>query len=144
MRILLTRPRAQAEEMAPELRAMGHQVIISPLLERQNLKIPDNLESAGALVFTSLNGVGAMAGRIPEALLSRPVFAVGARTAAAAEEAGFQRLVVGPGTANDLLPLIVGFAGEIDGPIIHVSGEDVRTDVAALLKAENQRAEWNG
>lgn len=140
MRLLLTRPRDQAEEMASELKSLGHEVIVSPLLERQILEISGDLHEAGALVFTSLNGVAAVEGRIPEALHAVPVFAIGQRTAAAAEEAGFDNLIVGPGRARGLLPLIVGFKGEIAGPIVHISGQDVRTDMAALLNAAGRSA----
>lgn len=141
MRLLLTRPRDQAEEMAAELKSLGHEVIVSPLLERQILEISYDLHGAGALVFTSLNGVAAVDGRIPEALLAVPVFAVGERTAAAAEGAGFDNLIVGPGQARGLLPLIIGFKGKIAGPIVHISGEDLRTDMAALLNAAGRPAE---
>ncbi len=141
MRILITRPRDQAEEMAAELESLGHEVIVSPLLERQILEISDNLHGAGALVFTSLNGVAALKGRIPEALYAVPVFAIGERTAAAAEEAGFKNLIVGPGQARGLLPLIIGFKGKIAGSIVHISGQHVRTDMAALLNAAGRPAE---
>ncbi len=141
MRVLLTRPRDQADEMAAELKSLGHEVIVSPLLERQILEISDGLHGVGALVFTSLNGVAAVEGRIPEELLGVPVFAIGERTAAAAAEAGFKNLIVGPGQASGLLPLIIGFKGEIAGPIVHISGEDVRTDMAALLNAAGRSAE---
>ena len=140
MHILLTRPRDQAEEMAAELKSLGHEIIVSPLLKRQILEISADLHGAGALVFTSLNGVAAVDGRIPEELLTVPVFAIGERTAAAAEEAGFKNLIVGPGRARGLLPLIIGFEGEIAGPIVHVSGQDVRTDMAALLNAAGRSA----
>jgi uroporphyrinogen-III synthase len=141
MRVLLTRAREQAEEMASELRARGHQVIVSPLWERQFVEIPGGLGGIGALVFTSMNGASAMAKRIPEELLSVPVFTVGGRTAEAARRVGFNELIVGPGQARELVPLITGFEGKIDGRIVHISGEDVRTDVAALLRAEGLAAE---
>lgn len=141
MRVLLTRPRDQAEEMAAELKSLGHEVIVSPLLERQMLEISNDFNGVGALVFTSLNGVAAVEGRIPEELLAVPVFVVSERTAAAAEEAGFKNLIVGPGRARGLLPLIIGFKGEIAGPIVHISGEDVRTDMAPLLNAAGRSAE---
>ena len=141
MRVLLTRPHDQAEEMAAELNSLGHEVIVSPLLERQILAISDDLHGVGALIFTSLNGVAAVEGRIPEELLVVPVFVIGERTAAAAEEAGFKNLIVGPGQARGLLPLIIDFEGEIAGPIVHISGADVRTDMAALLNAAGRSAE---
>ena len=141
MRVLLTRPREQAEEMAQELRAMGHEVIVSPLSKRQVIEVPGELDGIGALVFTSVNGVSAMTGQIPGGLLSVPVFAVGKRTAVAATRAGFSKIIAGPGRARDLVPMIIGFAGEINGRIVHISGDEVHSDVAALLQAAGRSAE---
>ncbi len=63
MRILLTRPQADAERTAAALRARGHEVIVAPLLD---IEIVSDAELGGgpwaAILVTSANAVRAIAG----------------------------------------------------------------------------------
>ncbi|MGQ3075829.1 MAG: uroporphyrinogen-III synthase, partial [Ferrovibrionaceae bacterium] len=81
MRILVTRPAEQAAETARHLAALGHDVLIDPLLEivARPGDLPP-LDGVAAVLVTSVNGARALAAATPR----RDVLtvAVGGRTAA--------------------------------------------------------------
>lgn len=63
-RILVTRPRDDAEALAAELDQRGFPVMIQPMLEIRMLEGPPlDLDGVQALLFTSANGVRATAAR---------------------------------------------------------------------------------
>ena len=83
MRLLVTRPVADAQALAAELEARGHSVICAPVIEI--VTKPDaapELTNVKGLAFTSANGVRAFG---PFAPVARhlPAYAVGPQTAAA-------------------------------------------------------------
>ncbi len=140
MRVLLTRPESDAKALGDELEAIGYQVISSPLLSFEPLEARIDIKDVGALIFTSRYGVRAAVDGVPDSLKSLPVFAVGSRTAMAAKEAGFENVITGPGRAALLPAVISGFPGRILGRIIHLSGEEVSVDVAALCRKKGFEA----
>src|SRR5687767_13366807 len=85
MRLLVTRPQPDGERTATELRAMGHEVTLAPLLR---VEIVADAELgpgpwAGVLI-TSANGARAIAGHPLRAdLTPLPLLAVGQASAAA-------------------------------------------------------------
>src|SRR4029077_17748920 len=87
VRLLITRPRADAEAFAQILRRRGHVAIVAPLME----VVPHDgpplaLDSVQAVLATSANGVRALAARA--ARRDVPLYAVGPQTAEAAEQEG--------------------------------------------------------
>ncbi len=106
MRLLITRPRADADRLAEKLAAAGHQAIISPLMciRPRQVALPDpaSLPQTGqplaALAFTSANGARTLAARLAATDLmavdplwwSVPAYAVGPQTAQAAQSAGWK------------------------------------------------------
>lgn len=137
MKILVTRPRADAEELAKLLAARGHEALIEPLLDIATL--PGDAvaaDGAQALVFTSANGVRALIernGGDVSALRALPVYTVGDATARAAREAGFADVVSASGDVNSLAELIVARVRPDVGPLLHVAGSDVAGDLAGQL-----------
>lgn len=137
MKILVTRPRADAEELAKLLAARGHEALIEPLLDIATL--PGDAvtaEGAQALVFTSANGVRALIERNSgdiSTLRALPVYTVGDATARAAREAGFADVVSASGDVNSLAELIVARVRPDIGPLLHVVGSDVAGDLAGQL-----------
>ncbi|PQO24371.1 uroporphyrinogen-III synthase [Rhodobacteraceae bacterium WD3A24] len=117
--VLLTRPKAQAEDFADQLRAaLGpREVVIAPVIEivpRPATALPAGI---GGLIFTSVNGVAgfaAMGGR-----RGLPAWCVGEATARAARAAGCDAIAAG-GDAEALLQLLVQSRPE--GPLVHVRG----------------------
>jgi uroporphyrinogen-III synthase len=123
--ILLTRPQGESEALAPAIVAMGYNVAVAPMLEIvpcAEARLPA-LAGFDGLVFTSANGVRAFADLSPERDL--PAWCVGAATARAAIEAGFEHIRSGQGGAAGLAAL----AGDDARRLLHIAGEDVREDV---------------
>src|ERR1041385_1135905 len=101
MRVLVTRPRDDAERTAGLLRARGHEPILSPLMEIRFVDGPEiPPERIQAILITSANGVRGLARRTAHREV--PVFAVGAQTAAAAKAAGFSNVKSANGEARAL------------------------------------------
>ncbi len=90
-RILITRPRAQANSLADGLIAAGFEPIYFPVIEirpmADNTKLEQalkNLNKYEWVVFTSVNGVDAVFGRLPAGThFSNKVAAIGPKTAKA-------------------------------------------------------------
>ena len=62
MRVLVTRPKEDGEEIAALLAAMGHQALLAPLLSTHFLDVPaPDLDNVQAILATSANGVRAFA-----------------------------------------------------------------------------------
>ena len=122
MHLLVTRPLPAGAATAARLRALGHDVMLIPLMatEAVDWEVPDSLPDA--VMLTS-----AVAARLAgdAAPVQRPTFAVGAATARAARDAGFVDVRDGGGTAQTLLDTVAaaGFAS-----LLHLAGED-RTPV---------------
>jgi uroporphyrinogen-III synthase len=136
MRVLVTRPREDAEALAVRLGLLGFEAVIEPMIE---VRFADGAaidsEGAQAVVFTSANGVRALKNARGGSTLSRmlPVFAVGAATAAAARAAGFRDVIEGQGSVEELARTIVARCPPSAGSVIHICGSIVARDLAALL-----------
>jgi uroporphyrinogen-III synthase len=135
MRILLTRPQADAERTATALRTRGHEVIVAPLLDLELL--PDAELGAGpwaALLATSANAVRAIANhRRHDELCAVAVFTVGDRTAQAMRDCGFTSVTSAGGNVNDLARLV---AARMTPParLLYLAGEERSGDLAGLLR----------
>lgn len=133
MRVLLTRPRAQSEELGAHLRARGCEWLGEPLLRIVPVPWdPNVLEGRQALLLTSANGTRALL-RCPDVRRDTPVFAVGQATAAPLLAAGFSHVHIAGGTALDLMDHIRRRAEPQAGPLLHLGGYDIAVDLAAGL-----------
>jgi uroporphyrinogen-III synthase len=108
VRLLVTRPRPEAERTAAILRGKGHAVVIAPLLRIE--AVTDAEIGAGpwpAILVTSANAGPAIAAhpRFPM-LRALPVFAVGRRSAEVMREAGFTEVTSADGDVGDLARLV--------------------------------------
>jgi uroporphyrinogen-III synthase len=123
VKLLVTRPLPGGETTAARLRALGHDVVLAPLLATEAVAWQPPPETPSAVMLTS-----GFAARLADATAfhALPVFAVGAATARAATAAGFRDVRDGGGTAQALLDQVAA-AGI--GDILHLAGED-RTPVA--------------
>lgn len=132
-RIWVTRASPGAEATAARLEAMGLAPWVDPLLQVRDLSPAVDLTGVAALAFTSVNGVTAFsrlhAGR------GHAVFAVGDRTARAAREAGFSRVVSAQGDVAALAALIVDQAASLDGAVLHPAAQAPAGDLLAPLAA---------
>jgi uroporphyrinogen-III synthase len=125
-RVWVTRAEPGASETAARLAALGYAPIAAPLLTVEWLAPELALDGAGALAFTSRNGVEAFAGR-PDV----PVFAVGDATAALARDAGFADVRSAGGDLHALAALIRAEGRGLS--ILHPAAAEPAGDLAALV-----------
>lgn len=143
MRLLVTRPQPDADAQAEKLKALGHEVIAAPLLEVEFLEFsPLPLDAAQALIATSRNGLRALASS-PElqATLKLPLYAVGKATADLARDLGFNEIHSGPGTAEELVPLIASECKPGAGALLHLAGERQAFDLKTALEDKKFKVE---
>jgi uroporphyrinogen-III synthase len=132
MRLLITRPRRDAEAVARVLHDRGIDSLMEPLLKVTNLTVPNfSLDDVQAVLLTSANGARALA----QASTRRDVavLAVGAATAAAARDAGFTDVEAAGGDVEALGGLAKARLDPHGRPLIHVSGSAVAGDLAGYL-----------
>jgi uroporphyrinogen-III synthase len=137
LRLLVTRPEPDGERTAAALRAHGHEALLAPLLVVES--IPEAEMGAGpwsALIVTSTNALRAIENHPRRAeLVKLRVFAVGRRTRAAAEKAGFPEVVAGGGTLPELARTISQWAKPESDPFLYLAGEDRSGDLTGDLAA---------
>jgi uroporphyrinogen-III synthase len=136
MRLLVTRPQGDADILKARLEQLGHQVIVSPLLEivpRPDIRIP-NLPYQ-LIALTSANAMRCLAGNAYlDRLRHLPVIAVGPQSADAARRAGFAS-ITGAGGDGVRLARRIGVHTKPDaGPILYLSGLDTASDFAGRLE----------
>jgi uroporphyrinogen-III synthase len=133
VRMLVTRPMPDAEETAARLAALDIEAAVLPLLVHETLEtgLPDPGGFA-ALALTSANALRALQERHAlEPYLDLPVFAVGNRTAAAAEACGFSRVSSAGGAFPDLVHLLANAA--LSGPVFYPAARDQSEDLGRSL-----------
>ena len=135
MRVLITRPRHDAEAFAALLHARGHTTLIEPLIDIEfRTGPPLDLNGVQAIAFTSANGARAAAARTAERNIR--TIAVGPATAAEAKTVGFRDVHESRGEG------VTGLAAHIAatlkpeaGAILHATGTVTAGDLKVALPA---------
>ncbi|MDA0262336.1 MAG: uroporphyrinogen-III synthase [Proteobacteria bacterium] len=136
VRVLVTRPRDDADELTAELERRGHLVAQLPLLDIRYLNgVALHLESVQAVLLTSANGARALS-RVAKDRHDLAIFAVGDATAKAARAAGFSRISSAAGDATALAGLVARELDPAAGPLVHVGGRQVAGDLAGSLREQ--------
>ena len=131
MRVMLTRPRADSERLAEELRARGNDVVMEPMLHIVPKGSLPPLEGVAALIVTSANGIRAFAAASDRRDLT--VYSVGDATAQAAREAGFTTVESAQGDSAALGALVAARVKREAGTLLHIQGRTVAGDIDKLL-----------
>jgi uroporphyrinogen-III synthase len=140
MRLLLTRPRDDAESLAQVLRSQGHEVIVAPLMEVQFAPGPAlPLDGMQAILATSANGVRAASLRTARRDLT--LYAVGPQTAEAARQAGFAAVISADGDSTALVETVAGDADPQKGGLLHAAGAETAGRVRQALQTRGFRVE---
>lgn len=135
MRLLVTRPEPDAGREAEALAARGHEAVLAPLLKIEFARdVPLDFAGVQALIVTSRNALRARR-ELPDAR-KLPLFAVGEATARAARDIGFANVTTGPGTAEELAELIAATLQPEHGPLVHLAGETLASDLKLRLEAK--------
>jgi uroporphyrinogen-III synthase len=135
MRILVTRPLEDGQDIAARLAAMGHQSMLAPLLQpvwRSGPK-PD-FTGIQAILATSANGIRALIRRTPRRNL--PVFAVGPQTSAEARRAGFTEIHNADGDARALAQAVPRWTTPAKGALLHVCGAEAPGALGDALRGQ--------
>lgn len=131
--VLVTRPMEEATPTAERLEALGHRVILAPMIriDPVSFEIPSEDRS---LIVTSKNG--ARLGLANIGNKERPVFAVGEETANEARKLGFTNVTAGPGTARKLVPILLECGVTDKRKYTHLAGSVVSYNIADVLQQE--------
>lgn len=141
MRVVITRPRDSAERTANAVRALGHDVLVAPLMTLEPI-IADLDGGWGAVVITSANAITAIAENAALSMLKKlPLFAVGRRSAEAARDAGFTDVASADGDVRDLVRLVAAHRAPANASILYLTGEDRAADLITELSAGGVPAE---
>ncbi len=134
MRLLVTRPREDAEVLAVLLRKRGVEAVIEPLISIRDVDGP-GLDLAGvqALLVTSANGIRAFSRRQGDRDIA--VFAIGDASARAARGLGFENVTSATGDVEALVATIKAALDPAGGALVHVAGTHVAGDLAGTLGA---------
>lgn len=129
--ILVTRPETEAAETGHKLEALGYHVLYAPMIKIApvSFEIPDDTRT---LVITSKNG--ARYGLANIGNKNRPIFAVGEQTADVARSLGFTNIIVGPGTARQLVPLLLQSGDQTKRDYSHLCGSEIAYNIASVLR----------
>ncbi len=137
MRLAITRPLDDAKRQAAQLKALGHDPYVYPLLDVVYPHLtPLNLTSVQGMIATSRNALRGLARNGSFELARRlPVYCVGEGTSELAGEIGFPLIITGRGAAKDLVPLIEDEAKPEAGALLYLTGQHLAYDLEAPLKA---------
>jgi uroporphyrinogen-III synthase len=136
VRLLVTRPEPDAKETAARLTALGHAVMLQPMLRVVFSDPPAALPEPAALIATSRNGVRALAAwPVAVAWRGKPLFVTGEGTALAAADAGFTDVRSGGADAAALANRIVRDLRKGDGPVVYAAARDRTGALAGGLTA---------
>ena len=139
MRVVVTRPQADSERTAVALEALGHEVLVSPLMRIEPVAV-DLAGTWSAIVITSANALQAVPATA-DGVKPLPVFAVGDRSAEAARRAGFAEVSSANGDIKGLVRLVATRAVGAKAPLLYLAGEDRTGDLVAQLAAHGIDAE---
>lgn len=121
MKVLILRPQPGADETAARARALGLTAVVAPLFEVRPLPwTPPDPAGFDAVMLTSASAAR-QAREGLAAFTALPCYAVGEATAAAAGEAGFADIRVGP---DDGAALLLMMAEDGVRSAFHACGED--------------------
>jgi uroporphyrinogen-III synthase len=135
MRVVVTRSEPDGKRTATALRAHGHEVLVAPLMKVQSV-LADLSGHWGAVIITSANAPIAIADNPAKgALIKLPLFAVGQRSAAVAQEAGFTNVTSADGDVRDLVRTLSAQRPDTKAPLLYLAGEDRAADLVGELSA---------
>ncbi|MBO1323807.1 uroporphyrinogen-III synthase [Acetobacter sp. TBRC 12305] len=129
--VLVTRPEPGLSETIAAVAAAGWQPYASPALVVRPRLLPPLPCPPCAVVLTSGQAVPCAAACLP---LETPLFAVGARTAARARQAGFSQVHSADGDATALATLVMRQRTPADGALLLLCGAAQGQDLASQLR----------
>ena len=141
MAVLVTRPHPDNEATERALRALGHDVVLAPMLRFEPVASSDAEDvDYGAVIVTSANALRAVEGQLAgNRLLKLPLFAVGEHTASIARALGFAEVISAGGDAADLRERVLARVRtrqlKKTRALLYLAGAELARDLAGELGA---------
>lgn len=130
--IIITRPEADARDAADDIAALGYQTLCQPLMTIGAFAWqPPDWQQISAIIITSGNAVA----YLDACDKTKPVFAVGTRTADKLRAAGFSLIAGAVERSSELPVLITPYVKPEAGILLHLTSHYVRDDFYMTLKA---------
>lgn len=134
MRVWVARPEPGASRTGAALSGLGHAPLVAPVLAIRRTEGAAPAGPFDGIVLTSANAIDSLSAEHRGV----PVFAVGARTAEHAREAGLGPVIEGPGDGAGLAALVA--ARLMPGArLLHAAGAARKPEPAAALEAAGFR-----
>lgn len=135
MRLVVTRPEPDAQDLARALEKHDIEALRVPLLEishRRNVELSKGLPQA--VLATSANGIRALCSYSDYAqYTSLPIYVVGDASASEARASGFDQVHSASGDLAALRALVKQNLRPEAGPLLYVTGSKIAGDLAGLL-----------
>lgn len=138
MRVLVTRPKEDAERFARELAIAGHVALFSPVMEIEALAAQLPTGSFDIVIATSAHAFTSGAALNIYGLEDVPVWAVGERTAKAARAAGFRTIARVCANSAELAANLLSYTNEASG-LLYLAGVDRKTALEERLLRSKRR-----
>lgn len=106
LRVLVTRPWAESHAFAAKLEALGTVPVLAPVMAIEPMPAALPKTPFEAVLVTSAHATAGLSVRDREAIKPKPVFAVGAATAAAMRREGFADVRIAGGDAEAMVDLV--------------------------------------
>ena len=134
MRLLVTRAAREAGETARQLRERGHEVLVSPVLEMRAAGAFVPTDPFDAVLVTSGQALRVLTQGQVNRISRRPLWVVGARTAAVALSRGLPAPAV---VAEDVAKLAASLreAGDSFRNVLYLAGQDRKPDLESACEA---------
>ena len=133
MRLIVTRPEADALPLKARLESLGHSVILAPLLKivpRPDAYIP---RLAYQLICaTSANALKSV--HLDDDIKKIPLLTVGPQSLGVAREEGFKSCESQGGDVHGLAAYVAANFNPKNGPVLYLSGAETSSNLRALLK----------
>lgn len=140
MRVLVTRPKAQAALTVARLAEAGHSVLVASVTEVDALSVIWPEGAFDAVVATSPNALRFVPPGRLVGLVTKPLYAVGQSTAQAARDLGFTEVFASSGTATALAEGLTGPAAP-HGRLLYLAGTPRKPVLEERLRAAGRAFE---
>jgi uroporphyrinogen-III synthase len=136
MRVLVLRPQYDAEQTARLLEMRGHEAIIAPVIEIEQLQVRGADYTYDAIIATSANAFRCL----PIDFLDKkkPCFTVGSHTYQVAVSAGFTHVINALGDADALAKMICSTLPK-EAQLLYATGHPRKPDLEHVLAQHDYR-----
>ena len=133
MKVLLTRPKSDSDELAKKLERMGFKTYKNPLIKIKKIKISKNLypNSYDLIIFTSKNGIKFFQNEI---FKSKKTLTIGQGTFKEAKKKGYKNILCADGSIKELKELFAQNFRNTKSSVLHPTSIEIRQDLKNFIE----------